>query len=74
MPTARPEELRNQACGRAVATGSCTARNSIRPPSPPRAMRREMIKTIAEEYKFNTDSHLAQLGLRESRAGQVDLR
>jgi beta-galactosidase len=25
----------------------------FRPPSPPRAMRRDMIKTIAEEYKFN---------------------
>jgi len=25
----------------------------FRPPNPPRAMRREMLKTIAEEYKFN---------------------
>ncbi len=49
MPTANPQTPPVAVPGGRFLYGT----QFFRPPSPPRAMRRGLIKTIAEEYKFN---------------------
>ncbi len=53
MPTARPEDSVTKPVD-ARSQPFLYGTQFYRPPSPPRAMRRELLKTIAEEYKFNT--------------------